>query len=334
MKIYRNHQLKPYNTLRVESIADEFVEVASVQELADAADSNLPVTILGAGSNVVLLARVPGRVIRVSIREFEVERSAPDSVRLRIGAGENWHELVRTTLGLGIEGLENLALIPGSVGAAPYQNIGAYGRELSEFVESVEVFELNTLSCRLMNKRDCKFKYRDSVFRSTIEDTSVVTHLNLNIRRTEPVIDYPDLHAELARWPPHSVTGTTVAESVIRIRRRKLPDVRQVGNVGSFFKNPLLSSRKYDLLKSHLEISGYPHGESYRVPAARLIDASGWRGYRCGQTGIWDRQPLVLINLNQASGIQILDLARRIADDVHQRYDVELELEPIVIGSQ
>lgn len=333
MKIQRNFQLKPYNTLRVASVAEEFIEVGSVEELAVAADCDQPISILGEGSNVVLLERIRGRVIKLSIRRFEMERCESDLVQLRIGAGENWHELVRRTLGFGVNGLENLALIPGSVGAAPYQNIGAYGRELSEFVDSVEVFDLKTLNCRLMSNKECEFMYRDSVFRSSAETREVITGINLCIRKTNPVFDYPDLSTELARWPVHEITGTTIAESVVRIRRRKLPDVRRIGNVGSFFKNPVLSSDEYDSLKSKLQITGYRFRDSFKVSAARLIDASGWRGYQCGETGVWDRQPLVLINRNRASGLQMLDLARRIADDVRQRYDIELQLEPIVIGS-
>ena len=331
--IRRNYSLQALNSLRVPSVADEFIEVASVEELADAVDHDQPLFILGAGSNVVLRKHVNGRTIKLAIRQLEIERGDSNEVLVRVGAGESWHELVRATLACGIYGLENLALIPGLVGAAPYQNIGAYGRELSEFVDAVEVFDLETSQHRVLNNQDCCFGYRDSAFKSGDQTHVVVTHVVLKFSRYSPVVDYRDVVDDLQQWPPREINAVAIAEAVCRIRRRKLPDVRQVGNVGSFFKNPVLTRKQFDLLRSKLDVVGYETESEIRVPAARLIEECGWHGYSNGKASVWDRQPLVLINSGSASGSDILDLASQIADDVHRRFDIEFELEPIIVGT-
>ena len=204
--------------------------------------------------------------------------------RVTVGAGESWHAVVRATLGRGISGLENLILIPGAVGAAPVQNIGAYGRELADVVDVVTVFDRRRGQFETLSREQCGFGYRDSSFKRQPQRIIVRVSMILGDRGT--MTDYPDVRAELQRMGV--ATGpNTVAEAVVRVRRRKLPDPDRVGNVGSFFKNPFLSSRQYDALRGRLDIAGHPLGDSVKVPAARLIDAAGWKGvaktrFRCG----------------------------------------------------
>ena len=332
--VRRSVSLRRANSLRVESTADEYVEARGASELLAALDrarrDSVPVTVLGGGTNVVPLARIEGRVVRVANRGMSFERRA-GGVRVTAAAGESWHGLVRACLGRGIGGLENLALIPGTVGAAPIQNIGAYGRELAAWVAGVSVLDTRTLEWRVLGPAACAFRYRDSVFKSEQHGRYVVTGVTLDMLERAAEVRYPDLATELARLG-RAPTPVWVAEAVIRVRRHKLPDVRRVGNAGSFFKNPTLTAGAVDRLRDRLEIAAFADGDGLRIPAARLIDVCGWKGYRAGDAGVWSRHALVLVNHGRASGREILDLAYRIRDDVARRFDVELQLEPTVLG--
>ena len=328
----RQASLLKYNSLGVDSTADELVHVKSVDEMIDASSTSEPRVYLGGGSNVVLRGRLRARVIRLEIKGISFEPLEDGTTMVRVGAGESWHELVRATVGRGIAGLENLALIPGNVGAAPYQNISAYGRELSEVLHSVEVFDLANEEMRSIANPQCRFRYRDSLFKSDCPNRYVITHVNLVLGGTSLVVEYKDVRDHLRRWPRHSLSSRAVAEHVVRIRRGKLPDLRRFGNVGSFFKNPLVSDDVYDSLRAKIEIDGFRQSDGVRVPAARLIEDCGWKGIRIGDVQIWHRQPLVLVNRGTAKGSDFLDAARRIAEDVQSKFGIELELEPIVLG--
>ena len=328
------------NTLGVPCAADDLRDVADAEgvaaALAEAEAWGLPVTIVGGGSNIVPLARLPGMALRPRVRGFAFERLAADDWRVAAGAGETWHELVRAALGRGIAGLENLALIPGWVGAAPVQNIGAYGRELSEFVESVEVFDTCRRTVANLPAAACGFGYRDSLFKTAASGRYVILRLNLRLRASAPVADYVDVATELARLGTRP-TALAVAEAVVRVRRRKLPPPL-LGNVGSFFKNPTLSAAQLDQVRGRIDIAAFPAdsdagGARFKVSAARLIDTAGWKGVRRGAVEVWRRQPLVLVNRGGATGRQVLDLGRRIAADVAAKYGVLLELEPAVVGA-
>lgn len=332
--VRRSVSLRHANSLRVESTADEYVEARGASELLAALDraqrDSVPVTVLGGGTNVVPLARIEGRVVRVANRGMSFERRA-GGVRVTAAAGESWHGLVRACLGRGIGGLENLALIPGTVGAAPIQNIGAYGRELSTWVAGVSVLDMRTLEWRELVPEACAFRYRDSVFKSEQRGRYIVTGVTLDMQERVAAARYPDLVTELARLG-REPTPVWVAEAVIRVRRHKLPDVRRIGNAGSFFKNPTLTPGAVDRLRDRLEIAAFADGDGLRIPAARLIDVCGWKGHRAGDAGVWSRHALVLVNHGRASGREILDLAYRIRDDVARRFDIELQLEPTVLG--
>ena len=333
--VRRSVSLRLANSLRVESVAAEFVETTAEAELLEALErarrESVPVTLLGGGTNVVPLGRIDGRVLRVAHRGVSFERSGTD-VRVRAAGGEPWHRLVRACLGRGIAGLENLSLIPGTVGAAPIQNIGAYGRELSSLVTEVSVVDTRSLESRVLAPVACAFRYRDSVFKSDEIGRFVVTGITLLLRRRAvPDASYSDVAQELRRLG-RAPSAVWVAEAVTRVRRRKLPDPRSVGNVGSFFKNPTISAPALDRLRAKVDIAAFSRDGAMRIPAARLIDACGWKGYRRGDAGVWPRHALVLVNHGRASGREILDLARRIQDDVARRFDVALELEPTVLG--
>ena len=340
MTAKRRSRLVP-NTLGVPCVADDVRVVADAEALAEhlreADASAQPVTVVAGGSNIVLRSRLPGIVLLLRIRGLRVERLAASRWRVTVGAGENWHEVVCATLGLGIGGLENLALIPGSVGAAPVQNIGAYGRELKDVLESVTVFDGGSGGLRELTVEDCGFGYRDSAFKRTrvaapptpgptiVAVTMILGHCGL-------VTDYPDVTRELRRSgirPSH----WAVADVVTRVRRQKLPDPRRVGNVGSFFKNPVVTGGAFDRLLDKLSIEGYAVGDRIKVSAARLIDAAGWKGVAHGAVQVWPGQPLVLVNRGGATGGDVLALAHRIREDVFAKYDVALELEPTVLGT-
>lgn len=333
MTAARRVRLVP-NTLGVPCVADDVRVVADADALAEnlreADASARPVTVVAGGSNLVLRSRLPGVALLLRIRGLRVERLAAGRWRVTAGAGENWHEVVCATLGLGIGGLENLALIPGSVGAAPVQNIGAYGRELKDVLETVTVFDRGSGGLRELTVADCGFGYRDSAFKRN--PGPVIVAVTMILGHPGLVTDYPDVTRELRRSgirPSH----WAVADVVTRVRRQKLPDPRRVGNVGSFFKNPVVTPGAFDRLRGKLSIDGFAVSARIKVSAARLIDAAGWKGVAHGAVQVWPRQPLVLVNRGGATGADVLALARRIRDDVFAKYDVALETEPTVLGT-
>ena len=329
----RGVSLRTATSLGVESVADALIEATDADGVLHALDraqrDGAPLTVLGGGTNVVPLARIRGQVLRMALRGVAFERSGNGEVRVTAAAGETWQALVRRCLGNGIAGLENLALIPGAVGAAPIQNIGAYGRELKALVHSVSAIDRCAMAPVSLPPAACAFSYRDSTFKSA--PRYIVTGITLNLGAVETEASYPDLALELRRMG-RPLTSAWVAEAVARVRRRKLPDPRRIGNVGSFFKNPTLSAATLDRLRGRMEIRAVPTEGGFRVPAARLIEACGWKGHRDGAVGVWPRHALVLVNYGGASGRQVLDLARRIADSVQRRFDVPLEIEPTVLG--
>ena len=327
------------NTLRVDCIADDIRLVHDEDDLAEqivhADKHQIPATIIGGGSNLVLRARLPGVAIVLKLRGTEYERLGDDDWRVVAAAGEDWQTVVDGALQRGVGGLENLTLIPGSVGAAPVQNIGAYGRELSEFLESVTVFDRERQCYSTLTGVQCGFGYRDSVFKRDSRDRYVITRLALRLGGTTLVADYPDVAREIAARGD-AADHHAVADAVAMLRRGKLPDPARIGNVGSFFKNPVVTERLLDRIRARIAIDDYPAPtglDGRKIPAARLIDAAGWKGVRRGRVQVWPRQPLVLVNLGGATGREVLDLAGRIRDDVYRRYGVALELEPVVLGN-
>ena len=328
------------NTLGVRCVADELRVARTEQELAeqltDANRRGLPVTLVGGGSNLVLRPRLLGLALLLRMRGMTFERLGTRTWRVTAMAGETWHDLVRAALGRGIPGVENLALIPGTVGAAPMQNIGAYGRELQEVLERVTVFDSRRGAFFALPANECGLRYRDSRFRSGDGHLAIV-RVALRLGAAPLRFDYPDVRRELTRMgvTPERVNAMCVAEAVVRVRRRKLPDPRRIGNVGSFFKNPLVRAPLLESVRTRIPIDAFPAPDApahWKISAARLIDAAGWKGARQGAMQVWRRQPLVLVNRGGATGNDALRLAAAIQRDVRDKYGVALQLEPKVAG--
>ncbi|MFC3715925.1 UDP-N-acetylmuramate dehydrogenase [Luteimonas soli] len=354
-RLARDVDLTTRNTFGVPARAPVLVEVDDAAALprlfadgiVDAADPAL--LVLGGGSNLLFAGDAPGPVLALTAQNVETGDGGDDIVLVRASAGVPWHGFVMHTLSLGLCGLENLALIPGTVGAAPIQNIGAYGVEVRERVHAVEVFERATGKVRRLAPEECGFAYRDSAFKCDPRRW-IVTAVEFALsRRPAPMLDYAGLRDELAAMDVATPTAAQVAGAVIRIRRRKLPDPAVLGNAGSFFKNPIVPASQAETLGAAnprlpvfpvaaLPADAATHGEAdgdatRKLSAAWLIDACGWKGHRDGDAGVSPDHALVLVNHGAATGSQLLALARRITASVHERFGVTLEPEPRIIGA-
>lgn len=329
-----NVELAPYTTFGVSAKAERFLEIDSRETLRLALQTpevrDGKRTILGGGSNVLFTRDQEGTLLHNSIMGKELVREEGDELLIRIGGGENWHAFVRYCVENGYAGVENLSLIPGRTGAAPMQNIGAYGVELKEVFEELEAFDLETGAIERFGKRDCEFGYRSSVFKTRYKDRFLILSVTLRLSRTPRFnISYGAIEAELERMGVEELSLDAVSRAVIRIRQSKLPDPEQLGNAGSFFKNPVLDAEAYErLLEKEPDLKSYPLDDGRKkVPAAQLIEKLGWKGKRFDGHGVHDKQALVLVNYGTASGRDISELARRIQDSVEERFGVKLEPE-------
>ena len=326
--------LQAFNTFGLPSQARWFCAVDSLatleQALQFARAQTLPVLVLGGGSNVLLREDVPGLVLHMQLRGVQLLADDGDTVRVQVACGENWHDVVSTCLARGWHGLENLALIPGSVGAAPIQNIGAYGVEAGERIESVQVWNRETASVESIAAADCGFGYRDSVFKRQYRDSRIILQVVFRLQRSATVnLSYSALAQAFAGQDP--VTPQAVFDAVCRIRRSRLPDPAELGNAGSFFKNPVIPAALYRALQQRFgDMPGHAvaGAESLiKVPAAWLIEQAGWKGRRLGQAGVYEKQALVLVNHGGAQAQEVVDLAQAIMADVQQRFGIILEPE-------
>jgi UDP-N-acetylmuramate dehydrogenase len=336
--ILNDVSLRELNTFGIEARAHTFVSVKTVADLetiaADTRLSALPRLILGGGSNLLLTKDVAGLVLHMVNTGRTVVGEEGQQVIVRAQAGENWHDFVQWTLSQGLPGLENLSLIPGSVGAAPIQNIGAYGSELAEFFHALTFFDLQTGETQVLNREECRFGYRDSVFKHALRERAVIVDVSFALpRQWQPNLRYAELAAELAIRAVSDPSAQDIADAVIAIRRRKLPDPAEIGNAGSFFKNPVVSPEQHaQLLARHPQLVGYPQSDgSIKLAAGWLIDQCGWKGKSLGPAGVHEKQALVLVNRGGSTGFQILLLANQIRDDVRQRFGVELAPEPVIV---
>ncbi|THF59447.1 UDP-N-acetylmuramate dehydrogenase [Pseudothauera rhizosphaerae] len=289
--------------------------------------------VLGGGSNLVLSGDFPGLVLKVALRGRRLVGEDEDAWLVEAAAGENWHEFVCWTLEQGWPGLENLALIPGTVGAAPVQNIGAYGLEMAERFEALRAVDLGSGELREFRAADCAFGYRDSVFRRTPGRWLIVAVTFRLPRQWAPRLGYAELARELQAAGAATPTPRQVADAVVAIRRRKLPDPAVIGNAGSFFKNPLVSEARFEELARHWP--DLPHyrqaGGGYKLAAGWLIERCGWKGRDLGPVGCFERQALVLVNRGGARGADVARAAAAIRADVLARFGVELEAEPVFV---
>jgi len=330
-----SHDLTPFNTLGLAARADAFVSLrspAQLDALSTLAGRYPGLLVLGGGSNLVLPARVDSLVARVALKGVRLLEARPDAWVVEAGAGENWHDFVSTCVANGWDGLENLALIPGTVGAAPVQNIGAYGVELAERFLGLTAWNVRQRRLVDMDAADCRYAYRDSVFKHDAPGTWIIVSVRFSLPRPwRPMLDYPDLQrqAGLAGGQP---TARAIFDAVCDIRRAKLPDPAVIGNAGSFFKNPLVDAATRDALAArHAGLVSYPQPDGrYKLAAGWLIDQCGWKGRHLGPAGVHDRQALVLVNRGGATAADILALAAAIQQDVARRYGVALEPEPVI----
>lgn len=338
-RIVRDAPLRERNTFGVEAVAPWLVEVADAARLPEALQraelrDGLSL-VLGGGSNLLFAGNPAGAVLALTGQKVSLLEDG-DIALVRADAGVPWHAFVMHTLSLGLCGLENLALIPGTVGAAPIQNIGAYGVEVREFVHAVEAFEPTTGVLHRFSALDCRFAYRESLFKHA-PDRYLVTAVEFALPRTPALkLDYAGIAEKLAATGITAPCARSVADAVIAIRRRKLPDPAVLGNAGSFFKNPIVPVTQAEALKAQHDNLPMFRGSSEdtrKLSAAWLIDQCGWKGYRDGDAGVAASHALVLVNHGRATGAQLLDLARRIAASVHGRFGVVIEPEPRVIGA-
>lgn len=336
MQIIEQQSLRDSNTFGFDATAHYFSEAynsADILELLTFVDQQaLSVLVLGEGSNVVLLDNLDGLVLKLAIAGIELCAENETSVTLRIGAGENWHQLVKHCLSEGYFGIENLSLIPGSVGAAPVQNIGAYGVELKDVLHSVEAVDRETREIVILNAKACQFGYRDSVFKSTERGRYIITHVNLTLSKIPSTnIRYGAIASEIERMGV-TITPQAVSEAVCRLRSAKLPDPDEIGNAGSFFKNPIIEETQFIELKQNFPaVVAYPDTSGYiKLAAGWLIEFCGWKGYREGEVGVHANQALVLVNYGQGQANDILALAQRIRSSVKDTFGVNLEMEPTV----
>ena len=332
----RHVSLRALNTFGIDAQADWYLPIDSVAQLAalreDSVLSRLPRLVLGGGSNILLTADFHGIVLHSCSRGIAIIGEDADAVYVRAAGGESWQALVDWTLQQHIGGFENLSLIPGSVGAAPIQNIGAYGAEVASTIDTLTVFDFDSGATKTLDRIACAFGYRDSVFKQALRDRVMILDVTFKLpRRWQPNLRYAELADALAHVA--APTMQEVSAAVCAIRRRKLPDPALIGNAGSFFKNPVVSRdqrdqllQKYPALVSHNQADG-----TAKLAAGWLIDQCGWKGRAMGRAGVHQQQALVLINRGGAQGADILQLADAIAADVWKHFAVTLEPEPIYI---
>jgi len=338
LQIQENVSLINFNTFGVEANARYFVEINHKEELAelfmDPQWKQTPMLVLGGGSNMLLLNDFAGLVIRMNIRGIEHRISHTD-VHVEAGAGEVWNDLVNFCIARGYAGLENLSLIPGSVGASPIQNIGAYGVELKDVFQSCEAFEIATGQFKTFTKADCKFDYRESVFKDELKGQYIITSVKFLLSLVPNFnLKYGAIEQELTARGITNPTLKDVSQVVSHIRVSKLPDPSTIGNAGSFFKNPIISAAEFNTVYTkHPEVVNYPAGDGQvKLAAGWLIEQCGWKGKVVGNTGTWKNQALVLVNHGGATGEEVYSFSSQIIDSVYTKFGVTLQREVNIIS--
>src|SRR6201991_3903186 len=339
MELIENKALADYNTFGINVSAHYFSSFASEDQLRDLVNMTpAPPLILGGGSNLLFTRNIDGLVLKNEIGGIELVLEDEDYVYIKAGAGENWHSFVLHCLDRDWAGVENLSLIPGSVGAAPMQNIGAYGVEIKDVFYELEAYDLNEQKVYTFSLNDCEFGYRESVFKRKYRDRFVILNVTFRLRR-QPVFhtSYGAIRDELEKMGISELSIKAISQAVINIRSSKLPDPKVIGNAGSFFKNPTVPNEKFESLRAEVPgIVGYPNppdqggvagGNSTKLAAGWLIEQCGWKGFRRGDAGCHARQALVLVNYGKASGEEIFDLSEEILLSVERKFGVVLERE-------
>ena len=337
MKIHQNVSLKRLNTFGIDVLANQFVVVQNKGELRDLFKSelgDLNYFVLGGGSNILFKKDFEGLVIKNEIQGIDLVSEDKDSVLVKSGAGEIWHNLVLWSVSKNYGGIENLSLIPGSVGASPIQNIGAYGVELRDVFHSLEAFDIKSGEIISFNKEQCKFEYRNSIFKNELKYKMIIVSVTLRLSKN-PVtnIEYGSLKEYMSQKNTSDISIKSVSDAVCAIRSSKLPNPSELGNAGSFFKNPVIARSKFITLKNEfVDMVGYPISSSeIKVAAGWLIESCGWKGKRVGDTGSHAKQALVLVNYGNATGKEIFALSEDIIVSVKNKFEIVLEREVNVL---
>jgi UDP-N-acetylmuramate dehydrogenase len=337
--IKENISLKPYNTFGIDAKARFFISIDSVEKLKTVLSleqfKSAKKLFIGGGSNLLLLNDFDGLVIKIEISGIDKVTETENGVILKAGAGVVWHDFVMYCVDNRFYGVENLSLIPGTVGAAPMQNIGAYGVEIKDVFESLEALNTSTLEVESFNLEKCRFGYRESIFKHEAKDKYVILNVSFNLQKNGNLnLEYGAIKDTLSQMQISNPTLKEVSEAVISIRKSKLPDPSEIGNSGSFFKNPEIPITRFEKLKEK-----YPNAPSYpvnenlvKVPAGWLIEQAGWKGHREGNVGVHARQALVLVNYGGGTGIEIKALAEKIQKSVFEKYGIEINPEVNFIG--
>ena len=334
MNIQKNVSLKAFNTLNLDVLVSDYVKINSKQDVIDALayaqSEQLNVLILSGGSNMLLPKNIHALVMHMDIQGIEFLSENESSQTLKVGAGQVWHDFVLWTTTQKLYGLQNLALIPGRVGAAPVQNIGAYGVEAGEFIESVEVYDRQQQQFKCITAQECHFSYRHSIFKDDPNRYVIVAVIFKLLKQPDLKINYGDLKAAMQ----DDLSAENLQKQVICIRQGKLPDPKEFPNVGSFFKNPIISQS--DLSQLCLEFSNIPHypqaNERVKIAAGWLIDQTGWKGKRLNQVGMFEKQALVLVNYTDATLDDVQATYRAVQQDVYNKFNVLLEPEPVLFN--
>lgn len=335
--ISENIQLKQYNTFGIEAKASRFAPFSSVSELKEllaSKNNNETLMILGGGSNVLFTQDFNGLLLKNNILGFELNEVSEDAIFVTSGAGENWHSFVLKTIDAGLCGLENLSLIPGNVGASPMQNIGAYGREIKDVFHQLEAYHIATGKIHTFNNADCKFGYRESVFKNEFKGQYVILKVTYKLSRVCQLnTSYGAIEEELATMNITHPTLKNVSDAVIAIRSSKLPNPVELGNAGSFFKNPVVSMDVLMKIQENFkDVPNYPVGnDQVKLAAGWLIEQAGWKGKVINNYGVHKKQALVLVNYGGATGNDVYALSTQIISDIKEKFGVELEREVNIV---
>ncbi|OGU10490.1 MAG: UDP-N-acetylenolpyruvoylglucosamine reductase [Ignavibacteria bacterium GWB2_35_12] len=338
MEILKNYSLKNHNTFGIDAKADFYVSIRNNEEIEELINTSLfqndKFFILGGGSNVLFTGNFKGLIIDINIRGIKILETNDDKITIEVGAGEHWDDLVTICLNNKFFGLENLALIPGKVGAAPVQNIGAYAVEQKDFFYSLTGYNIEKKQFETLNYDDCKFNYRDSVFKHELKNNFIITQVRYKLNKNENInLSYKELSQEISKFNIEKPDAKLIYDTVRRLRTHKLPDYRLLGNAGSFFKNPIISKGKFDKLKEiFTELQGYTLANNkVKVSAGWLIEQCGWKGRQIGKAGVSEKHALIIVNHGNAKGHDILNLSEQIKQSIIDKYDIELENEVLII---
>tara|TARA_R110002073_G_scaffold8207_5_gene45806 strand:+ start:20854 stop:21864 length:1011 start_codon:yes stop_codon:yes gene_type:complete len=336
LTILQNISLKKYNTFGIEVVAKRFVSVGSFYELQEVLKSEKDIFLLSGGSNMLLTKDIDQLVVHIDIKGISIDRENEDEVYVTVNAGEDWHEFVLWCISQNYGGIENLSLIPGCVGTSPIQNIGAYGVEVKDVISKVEGLEIDTGKRVEFSAKDCQFGYRNSVFKNELKGKIILTSVSFCLTKKNHILNtsYGAIETELANQNISNPTIKNVSDVVIAIRKSKLPNPKEIGNSGSFFKNPVVSRDQFQkILTEHPTVPSYIISDNeIKVPAGWLIQTAGFKGKRFGDAGVHEKQALVLVNYDNATGKEIFELAKTIQQTVLELFSIALEIEVNVIS--